>query len=106
MKLTRFALLRDCVESLHAPQGVDGIANRLLNETVPVSLSQLIIGQSGIWLTTVSGAVTRVILYDAQISLSDDHPLLTRAVMRAGFDSTELISLLPRYHLTGCSQLE
>lgn len=96
------------MRQLQAREGINGLAFRLKEEPCPVDPVELIFGETGIFYLTLSGALTRVILYDAEQRVDSDRmdPLIRSNVVSGGFDNTSLIEQLPRFHFLFCKQLQ
>ncbi len=108
MRLTRFYRLKESVRQLQAREGINGLAFRLKEEPFRIDPAELIFGETGIFNLTVSGALTRVTLYDAEQRVDSDQldPLLRSNVVSGGFDNLSLIEQLPRFHFLFCEHLQ
>jgi len=108
VRLTRFFRLKESVRQLHAREGISGLAFRLKEEPFRIDPAELIFGKTGIFNLTTSGALTRVILYDAEQRVDSDQmdPLIRNNVVSGGFDNLSLIEQLPRYHFLFCEHLQ
>lgn len=108
MRLTRFFRLKESIRQLQAREGISGLAFRLNEEPFRVDPAELIFGQTGIFSMSGSGAVTRVVLYDAEQRVDSDQmdPLMRSSVVSGGFDNLSLIEQLPRFHFLFCEHLQ
>ena len=108
MRLTRFFRLKESIRQLQAREGINGLAFRLKEEPFRIDPAELILGQTGLFNLSVSGALTRVVLYDAEQRVDSDQmdPLMRSNVVSGGFDNLSLIEQLPRFHFLYCEQLQ
>jgi len=108
VRLTRFFQLKESVRQLQAREGINGLAFRLKEEPFRVDPAELIFGETGLFYLAVSGALTRVTLYDAEQRVDSDQmdPLMRTNVVGGGFDNLSLIEQLPRFHFLNCEQLQ
>lgn len=108
MRLTRFYQLKESIRQLDNDEGIEGLAFRLQEEPFRVDPAELVIGQNGIYLVTINGAVSRVLLYDAEqlVDAQGNDKLLRNNLLNGGFDSEELLTSLPRYHFLNCKTIQ
>ena len=108
MRLTRFFRLKESIRQLQAREGINGVAFRLKEEPFRIDPAELVFGYSGIFYLTSTGAITRVVLYDAEQRVDSERmdPLIRSNVVSGGFDNLSLIEKLPRFHFLNCRQLQ
>ncbi len=108
MKLTRFIELEKAIRLFGANKSVQQLAKELETGKIDADFSNLICGETGIYLIREDGLLTRVIVHIVDINIKGGYfgKDARRLVKSKMYDDSRLLKKIHKYHLVNCSTLQ